>query len=573
VAKLKLSADDVYQGLVVALDPRNPATAVWALSIAGGYGLLVAWYVARRGHTLGALRVLTVLVVGIPLLAAAAHAHPAAVAATIEPRSPAAQYLRAQLAPAGVTPDQRPLARVYTSQPVYLGHTDVEPNVLLPMGIEEAGGYSSLSTTVNLAYGWAAETSMGRMLDVWNARYFLWPNKPDPLPSYELTSFHPQRPLLTGTGHNAGAHAAFRVPAVLSENVRVVATLRDAWAVPAGTVAAWVTATDDQGMEYRWPLRRGIEIDEATATPAPEAIAAAQQNQEAAGPRPVFSVKEYDASGKPYDVWFYYAKLPLPEHATIVRLRVDAASVAGTEASLRLYGLGVGQPNWQVANVLWSDRERFTLVTQDEDTRVYRNDSALPRAYLVPLAVRAPAALHIKEMSERDFDPERMLLVDSAGVNPAAALEGPSEVLGTGSWVAPAEAGADEPPAVATPLVTTEDAQGRVSQSPSGRTTIVRYASEDVVATVEASADSWLFLADTYDPSWHAYVDGVERPVRLANAMFRAVAVPAGRHTVEFRYQPAPLERGAAISLATSGLLLLFLAGSGVCAGVSRWRR
>ena len=87
------------------------------------------------------------------------------------------EFLKGQLAPAGTAPAARPLARVYTSQPVYLDHFDVEPNALLPLGLQEAGGYSSLSTRASLAYAWAAETSQGRLLDVWNVRYFVWPSR------------------------------------------------------------------------------------------------------------------------------------------------------------------------------------------------------------------------------------------------------------------------------------------------------------------------------------------------------------------------------------------------------------
>jgi uncharacterized membrane protein YfhO len=84
-----------------------------------------------------------------------------------------------------------------------------------------------------------------------------------------------------------------------------------------------------------------------------------------------------------------------------------------------------------------------------------------------------------------------------------------------------------------------------------------------VVVEVAAGAPAWLFLADAFDPGWRATVDGTERPVRLANAMFRAVAVPAGRHVVVFRYEPRPLQWGAAASLAT-GVLVLLAAGAGL---------
>jgi hypothetical protein len=559
-SRLPVPADGAYRGITQALSASNPATVVWVLSVAGGYAVLVAWFLSsrrraragRRGWLAavqrGGLRALTVGMVALPLLGAAEWAHPAAAFRTIEPEAGSARYLQAQLAPPGTVADQRPLYRVYTSQPLYLGQTDVEPNVLLPTGIQEAGGYSSLSTTINLAYGWAAETSQGRMLDVWNARYFLWPNTPASLPSWELTSFHPLRPLASGNGANAGATAAFRVPSVVGENMRVIATLRDAARVPAGTTVAWITATDDGGEEHRWPLRYGIEIAEATVPP-PGALGMTPDQAVAAGirPLPVFSYKEYDGAGQPYGVYFYYAKLPLDGPRTIVRLAVQPVFLPdAATAILRVYGLGVGQPDWWVHNVMWSDRERFMLAYTGPAVQVYRNDDALPRAYLVPLAVRAPAAVHIKQMAERGFDPERMLLLD-AGTNAAgAAIEGPSEPLGAGSWFTPPEAGS-----AAAHVVRAEDALGRVATSPAGRATVERYGGDRVDVRVQAAQDAWLFLADTYDPSWRAYVDGQARPVRLANAMFRAVAVPAGTHTVTFRYEPWPLAWGAAISLLT----------------------
>ena len=592
-ARLKVSAEDVYRGLVTALNPHNPATIVWALSIVAGYALLVAWMgrASAARHALPALRTVTVVVIAVPLLAAASQAHPEAAVAAIEPHAPAALYLRDQLAPPGVPADKRPLERVYTSQPVYLGHTDVEPNVLLPLGVQEAGGYSSLSSTVNLAYGWVAETSQGRMLDVWNARYLLWPNGPDPLPSYELTSFHPLRPILAGSGWNTGASGAFRVPDVPAENVRIIATLRDAWDVPAGTVVAWVTATAADGTTQRWPLRMGMELADATAPPAPLA-----DGETADGPRPlpIFSWQEDGADGNPYNVWLYYVKLPLDQVRTIRRLTVQTVPLASPVATLRVHGLGVGQPDWQVDNLLWSDRERYTLVFEDQDIQVYRNDTVLPRAYLVPLAVGEPAYLHLKEMSEREFDPERMLLIDvpvppdgdtgsatGAAGGSAAPLEGPSEAVGAGSWLArpstppgdgdatdgadgaDAASAAPEVPLGEAPRLVTASDDGRSSTAPAGTVTLTRYDGNVVRADVNVApqAGAWLFLSDTFDPSWHAYVDGTPMTVHLANAMFRAVAVPVGHHLVELRYEPEPLRVGATVSLAAGVVVLLFLCG------------
>jgi hypothetical protein len=331
----------------------------------------------------------------------------------------------------------------------------------------------------------------------------------------------------------------------------VVATLRDAWAVPYGTVVAWVAATTEAGEERRWPLRMGMEVADAVRpTGLPEGAA-----EGTPWPLPVFSWKEPGPRGALTDAHLYYVKLPLDAPRAIVRLQVWPALVAAAEQPiLRVYGLGIGRPDWWVHNLTWFDRERFSLAFEGPNVRVYRNEAALPRAYLVPLAVRAPRHLHLKTMAERGFDPERMLLLDpdvALGRRPAGQLEGPSEPIGAGTWLSP---GGRQP--AAGPLVRAEDVLGRTSSSPTGRTIVNHYSGDRVRVQVEAAADAWLFLADTFDPGWGAYVDGEARPLYLANSTFRAVAVPAGRHLVEFRYQPVPLQRGAVVTLLT-GLLVL----------------
>jgi uncharacterized membrane protein YfhO len=67
-----------------------------------------------------------------------------------------------------------------------------------------------------------------------------------------------------------------------------------------------------------------------------------------------------------------------------------------------------------------------------------------------------------------------------------------------------------------------------------------------------------LVLSDGYYPAgWQAYVDG--KPVRTyqANHAFRAVCVPAGAKTVEFKYTSKAYRNGWIISIVT---LLICLA-------------
>lgn len=80
-----------------------------------------------------------------------------------------------------------------------------------------------------------------------------------------------------------------------------------------------------------------------------------------------------------------------------------------------------------------------------------------------------------------------------------------------------------------------------------------------VALEVTASSPALLVLADRYDPDWIVEVDGNRATLYRTNYLFRAVAVPPGRHLVEFSYRPWRFYTGALVSLAT--VLLVAIAG------------
>ena len=82
-------------------------------------------------------------------------------------------------------------------------------------------------------------------------------------------------------------------------------------------------------------------------------------------------------------------------------------------------------------------------------------------------------------------------------------------------------------------------------------------------AEVIAETDGWLVVADTYFPGWQARLDGELVPILPANFLFRAVAVPAGQHEVEFTYRPTSFTAG----------LALFVAGLAGLAALAAWPR
>ena len=82
-----------------------------------------------------------------------------------------------------------------------------------------------------------------------------------------------------------------------------------------------------------------------------------------------------------------------------------------------------------------------------------------------------------------------------------------------------------------------------------GTARIVTDLPERVVVETESSGPAFLVLADTFDPGWSATVDGSPAPIRPAYVAFRAVALKAGPHTVEFTYRPAGFTLGLVISI------------------------
>ena len=83
------------------------------------------------------------------------------------------------------------------------------------------------------------------------------------------------------------------------------------------------------------------------------------------------------------------------------------------------------------------------------------------------------------------------------------------------------------------------------------RAKILHYGSRNVKIEASLNRAGVLVLADSFYPGWRVFVDGKEQEVLRANLFFRAVALSAGEHLVEFRYQPLSFAIGLSISLIT----------------------
>jgi hypothetical protein len=93
---------------------------------------------------------------------------------------------------------------------------------------------------------------------------------------------------------------------------------------------------------------------------------------------------------------------------------------------------------------------------------------------------------------------------------------------------------------------------------------ITDYRPNRVTVDVSDGPAGWLVLADVWYPGWQSTVGGADVPVRRADFLFRAIAVPAGRQEVIFTFAPESYRLGRRISLTASGLLAIALVSAGL---------
>lgn len=76
-------------------------------------------------------------------------------------------------------------------------------------------------------------------------------------------------------------------------------------------------------------------------------------------------------------------------------------------------------------------------------------------------------------------------------------------------------------------------------------------------------ASSFVYLQNYY-PSWQAKIDGKVAPIKRVSETFMAVAVPKGKSTIEFNFEPTNVIRASFVSIAVWAGAILFLAFSSV---------
>ena len=66
-----------------------------------------------------------------------------------------------------------------------------------------------------------------------------------------------------------------------------------------------------------------------------------------------------------------------------------------------------------------------------------------------------------------------------------------------------------------------------------------------------------VYLQNNYQ-GWHAFVDGKETPIKIANISFMAIEIPAGQHKILFKYRPKKIILAWYVSMLSLGFLILY---------------
>lgn len=88
---------------------------------------------------------------------------------------------------------------------------------------------------------------------------------------------------------------------------------------------------------------------------------------------------------------------------------------------------------------------------------------------------------------------------------------------------------------------------------------IMSHTNNGISAKVTADGDTFINFSQNYFPGWKAYVDGKETRIYMVNGLIQGIEVPAGEHTITFRYFPTSLLIGGGITVFTLAAAVILI--------------
>ncbi len=392
------------------------------------------------------------------------YAYGAVLDRTYNATLPLAEVQREPLSVA-VLRDDPSLHRIYTKEEIVPAlaplRESLYPNIASRYGVASANLYMPLVPT---AYGEYLDALDARRLNLLNVRYYLIPQL---LPVDEASELYDVANPYADVPYGRWID----IPPMRLASISIESYLSHAADLADGSPAAAVFLRAADGGEVSIPLRAGLETAEWAYERSDVQKVVAHRSAPLASTWPARSgYPPEDHVGHTYlcthglDAQTEYSQIriePALPQAFVRIQRVGLTSADGTVQSLaRLLGLA-----------------DHSIIYRSEDVLVYRNEDALPRAFVLPArqVLASPDGIAL---------PETLRVAD----------------------VQPAE--------------------------------ISAYEAMRVTLRCTVDENVYLVLGDLAYPGWRATVDGTNAPILVANGLFRSVALAPGTHEVEFTYHP-----------------------------------
>lgn len=116
--------------------------------------------------------------------------------------------------------------------------------------------------------------------------------------------------------------------------------------------------------------------------------------------------------------------------------------------------------------------------------------------------------------------------------------------------------------------------KGEVAMSQPAKIELTRYANPGNIFYESESEEAGLAVfSEVYYKTWRAFIDGEEVPVLRANYILRAIEIPAGKHTIEFRCKDELLQKAQVVTIVASILIVLVILSILVVWGYKKSRK
>ena len=192
------------------------------------------------------------------------------------------------------------------------------------------------------------------------------------------------------------------------------------------------------------------------------------------------------------------------------------AAKLGIYDDLTAYQLSGGMPNLGVLDML---NTKYVIQRQGNDVVASRNPGALGNAWFVKAAefVDGPVA-EMKALT--GFNPKDTVVIDDQYKNMVTGY-------------APA------------------DSNSTIKMT--------AFDNDDIKYESSSASSNIAVFSEIYYKEWNAYIDGKKAPYFKANYVLRAMLVPAGKHTIEFKFEPTLFYTSRTIGSVFTWLLMALM--------------